>query len=65
MYKRQAENFDGLLERLQRSFEAERRFTADASHELRTPVAVIKSACEYGRAYDLSLIHIFLRMDSL
>ena len=47
-----AENFDGLLERLQRSFEAERRFTADASHELRTPVAVIKSACEYGRAYD-------------
>ena len=47
-----AENFDGLLERLQRSFAAERRFTADASHELRTPVAVIKSACEYGRAYD-------------
>ena len=47
-----AQNFDGLLERLQRSFEAERRFTADASHELRTPVAVIKSACEYGKAYD-------------
>ena len=49
---RLAENFDGLLERLQRSFEAERRFTADASHELRTPVAVIKSACEYAEAFD-------------
>lgn len=47
-----AENFDGLLERLQRSFEAERRFTADASHELRTPVSIIKSACEYAEAYD-------------
>ena len=47
-----AENFDALLERLQRSFEAERRFTADASHELRTPVAVIKSACEYAEAFD-------------
>ena len=47
-----AENFDGLLERLQRSFEAERRFTADASHELRTPVSIIKSACEYAEAFD-------------
>ena len=47
-----AESFNGLLERLQRSFEAERRFTADASHELRTPVAVIKSACEYGEQFD-------------
>ena len=26
-------------------------FTADASHELRTPVSVIKSACEYAEKY--------------
>lgn len=30
----------------------EERFTADASHELRTPVTVILSACEYAEKYD-------------
>jgi signal transduction histidine kinase len=35
-----------MLERLRRSFERERRFVADASHELRTPVAVIKAELE-------------------
>ena len=29
--------------------------TADASHELRTPVSVIKSACEYGETYGETL----------
>lgn len=40
--------FDGMLDRLQRSFEAERRFTSDASHELRTPASVILAQCEYA-----------------
>lgn len=31
------------------------QFTADASHELRTPVSVIKSACEYGETYGETL----------
>ena len=35
-----------MLDRLRRSFERERRFVADASHELRTPVAVIKTELE-------------------
>jgi two-component system OmpR family sensor kinase len=35
-----------MLERLRASFERERRFVADASHELRTPVAVIKTELE-------------------
>ena len=32
-----------MLDRLRRSFERERRFVADASHELRSPIAVIKT----------------------
>lgn len=37
--KELGDTFDGLLGRLQRSFEAQRRFIADVSHELRTPLA--------------------------
>lgn len=51
-FSRLAETFDHLFERLERSFEAEKQFTADASHELRTPVSVIKGACEYAQKYD-------------
>jgi heavy metal sensor kinase len=38
---RLAQVFNELLARLQQSFEQQKRFMADASHELRTPVAVI------------------------
>ncbi len=42
-----AENFNKMFSRLQASFEAQRHFTSDASHELRTPVAVVLAECEY------------------
>ncbi|MEA5083904.1 MAG: HAMP domain-containing sensor histidine kinase [Lachnospiraceae bacterium] len=42
-----AETFDKMFERLQKSFDNERQFTCDASHELRTPTSVIMSQCEY------------------
>ena len=45
-FSRLADTFNQMFGRLEGSFEAEQQFTADASHELRTRVAVIKSACE-------------------
>jgi signal transduction histidine kinase len=43
---RMAAVLNDLLERLDRSFGEQRRFTADASHELRTPVAIITGEAE-------------------
>lgn len=45
---RLAHTFDGMMDRLQASFEAEKQFTSDVSHELRTPISVILSQCEYA-----------------
>ena len=38
-----ADTFNAMLDRLQASFEAQRRFVANASHELRTPLSVIST----------------------
>lgn len=40
------ESLNTLLDRVQRTFENERRFTADAAHELRTPLAGIKTQAQ-------------------
>ena len=42
-----ARTLNGMLERLESSFETQRRFTADASHELRTPVTAIAGHASY------------------
>ena len=42
-----ARTLNGMLERLENSFETQRRFTADASHELRTPVTAIAGHASY------------------
>jgi len=41
-----ARSFNSLLDRLAESFERQRRFMADASHELRTPVAILRGEAE-------------------
>jgi heavy metal sensor kinase len=41
-----ARSFNSLLDRLSESFERQRRFMADASHELRTPVAILRGESE-------------------
>ena len=43
-----ANTFDDMLNKLEYSFNKEKQFTSDASHELRTPISVIMSECEYG-----------------
>lgn len=45
---RLAKVMDTMLERLDASFERERRFTSDAAHELRTPIAAIMAQSEMG-----------------
>jgi heavy metal sensor kinase len=41
-----AATFDNMLDRLQATFERERRFTGDAAHELRTPLTALKGRIE-------------------
>ena len=60
-----AETIDGLLERLETAFEAQRRFVTNASHELSTPLATMRAtldvaiadphACRHVRTLDSNL----------
>ncbi len=46
--------FNEMLARLERSVENEKRFISDASHELRTPMSVIRAQSEYALSPDCS-----------
>jgi heavy metal sensor kinase len=43
---RLAATFDDMLSRLEAAFERQKRFIADASHEMRTPLAILKGDVE-------------------
>jgi signal transduction histidine kinase len=45
-----ADTFNSMLDRLSESFEAQRRFVANASHELRSPLTVMRSEAEVALA---------------
>lgn len=48
--KQLADTFDAMLERLDRAFDAQRRFVGNASHELRTPLAINRTLVEVAAA---------------
>ncbi|HWC79692.1 MAG TPA: HAMP domain-containing sensor histidine kinase [Pseudonocardiaceae bacterium] len=48
--KELADTFDSMVERLERSFDGQRRFIANASHELRTPLTTTRALVEVAVA---------------
>ncbi len=64
-FGRMAGVINGMLSRLEGSFEQLRRFTADASHELRTPLTAIQSVGEVALREDLDAVAYRDRIGSM
>lgn len=57
------ESINRLLKRLQMSLESERSFTADAAHELRNPLAVVRNVARIlARTHSLEEVHVSAQM---
>lgn len=59
------DRFNAVLGRLHDTFERERRFSADVAHELRTPIAALRSTLEVTRSQPRSPEHYAQRLDEL
>ncbi|HKD36532.1 MAG TPA: ATP-binding protein [Pirellulales bacterium] len=60
-----ARSFNGLLSRLEESFERQRRFTGDASHQLRTPVTAMLGQLDVALLRDRSLAEYRSTLESM
>lgn len=63
--KRLADTFDGMLSRLENAFESQKQFIQDASHELRTPIAIAQTNIEVLEMDDKATIKDYERLKDI
>lgn len=60
-----AATFDGMLARIETAFERQRRFTGDAAHELRTPLALMRGRIDLARSRPRTIDEHLTTLDGL